>query len=223
MLIVFADTFTIPIFFNDDHDRKNVDLIEPYMTEGPYGYKDGDFDVTVQQGDVVIDAGAWIGDFSAYAVSKGAVCHAFEPTQSTFEMLEKTARLNGENLIPVHAGLGAKKGSAEISFDNCNSGGNSIVLGRKGGGETIDITTIDDFVHDNKLPRVDFIKADIEGAERDMLAGARETLKKFAPKLALCTYHLPDDPEVMESLIKEANPAYRVVQGRKKLYACVTA
>jgi FkbM family methyltransferase len=191
------------------------------MFEGPYGYKDGDFDASLKQGDIAIDAGAWIGDFSAYSASKGAQTYAFEPTTATYKMLEKTAQANGKNLIPVKAGLGAKKGTAKISTNADNSGANSIIAGGKGSGETIDITTIDDFVRDNNLPRVDFIKADIEGAERDMLKGARETLAKFAPKLALCTYHLSDDPEVLESLIKEANPAYKVVQLRKKLYACV--
>ncbi|GHV33865.1 hypothetical protein FACS1894187_03280 [Synergistales bacterium] len=68
---------------------------------------------------------------------------------------------------------------------------------------------------------MDFIKADIEGYERYMLKGAAKTLKKFAPKLALCTYHLPDDPEVMEKIIKEANPAYNVIQKRTKLFASV--
>jgi hypothetical protein len=63
--------------------------------------------------------------------------------------------------------------------------------------------------------------ADIEGAERDMLKGAWGVLKEFAPKLALCTYHLPDDPETLEFLIKDANPNYNVVHISKKLFAAV--
>jgi hypothetical protein len=54
-----------------------------------------------------------------------------------------------------------------------------------------------------------------------MLKGARRVLKEFAPKLALCTYHLPDDPNVMESLILEANPIYKVKHISKKLFASV--
>ena len=74
---------------------------------------------------------------------------------------------------------------------------------------------------ENALPRVDSIKADIEGYERYMLMGAQETLRRFAPKLALCTYHLPDDPEVLSELIKQANPDYNIVLKSKKLYASV--
>ncbi|GHS89510.1 hypothetical protein AGMMS49957_12890 [Synergistales bacterium] len=44
------------------------------------------------------------------------------------------------------------------------------------------------------MERMEFIKTDIEGYERHMLKGAAKTLKRFAPKLALCTYRLPDDP-----------------------------
>ncbi|MDR2174832.1 MAG: hypothetical protein LBO82_02695 [Synergistaceae bacterium] len=33
--------------------------------------------------------------------------------------------------------------------------------------------------------------------------------------MAICTYHLPDDPEVLENLIKKANPAYNVPQERR--------
>jgi hypothetical protein len=87
--------------------------------------------------------------------------------------------------------------------------------------ENIMITTVDAFVAQNKLSRVDFIKADIEGEERNMLKGAAQTLRDFAPKLAVCTYHYPDDPEVLEKIIMDANPRYRVVQGQCKLYACL--
>jgi hypothetical protein len=76
-------------------------------------------------------------------------------------------------------------------------------------------------VEENNISRIDFIKSDIEGAERDMLRGATKVLQKFAPKLAICTYHLPDDPQVLEQIIKEANPDYRVVHISKKLFAAV--
>lgn len=76
---------------------------------------------------------------------------------------------------------------------------------------------------ENALPRVDSIKADIEGYERYMLMGAQETLRRFAPKLALCTYHLPDDPEVLSELIliKQANPDYNIVLKTKSGIASV--
>ena len=67
----------------------------------------------------------------------------------------------------------------------------------------------------------DFIKADIEGAERMMLKGARDTLKRYSPKLALCTYHHHDDIAVMTDLILGANPNYKIVYAWMKLYAWV--
>lgn len=216
----FEDTFLFYCFYNDDYSRKNVELLDAFMGEGPYGYEDGQFDVTIKPGDVVLDLGAWIGDFAAYAAKKGSKVYAFEPVQDTYNYLCKTALLNG-NIIPIKKGVGDEIKEIEISVSNNNSGANSLVINRDEEGEQVSIVTIDSFVEENQLDKVDFIKSDIEGSERFMLLGAKKTLKKFAPKLAICTYHLPDDPEVLENIIKEANPQYKVVHLKHKLFAMV--
>jgi len=76
--LIFEDVFLIPCFYKDNHDRTIVELLDKYLIDGPYSYKDKTFNVTINKNDVVIDAGAWIGDFSAYAASKGAITYAYE-------------------------------------------------------------------------------------------------------------------------------------------------
>jgi len=154
----------------------------------------------------------------------GGTIFAFEPSKENFKYLEKTAQLNG-NIVPVQKGISDKKANASLSFDTSgNTAASSFKKSQDSESKNFDIVetiSIDEFVRENNLPRVDFIKSDIEGFERNLLKGAKETLKNFAPKLALCTYHLPDDPEVMAALIKEANPKYNIVQKRMKLFASV--
>ncbi|MDR0962232.1 MAG: FkbM family methyltransferase [Mediterranea sp.] len=221
----FDDIYLIPVFFNENYDSRLFGRLDPALPEGPYCYtnKALDIDVTLHKGDVVIDAGAWIGDFSAYASAKGAICYAFEPVSSTQEWLKQTINLNKQaegKIIPVQQALSNHTGEMEISITEHGGGVvNSITqtVGLKG--EIIQLTTIDRFVEDKNINCVDFIKADIEGAERDMLRGATDTLRRFAPKLAICTYHLPDDPQVLTQIIMEANPKYRIAYTKHKLFA----
>ncbi len=222
---IYLDTFTIPCQYHDNHAKENVEKMIAEMPEGegPYGYTDGKFDVTVKENDVVIDAGAWFGDFSAYAASKKAKCYAFEPIKRIHHVLLNTAQINNTTtdiyIDAICQGLSDKKG--RLKFEDASGSSKAVGEAAETDETGIEVTTIDDFVREHNLSRVDFIKADIEGAERDMLRGAKETLKRFAPKLAICTYHLPDDPQVLEQIIKEANPDYTVVHLPKKLMAMV--
>ncbi len=58
------------------------------------------------------------------------------------------------------------------------------------------------------LPRVDYIKMDIEGSEREALKGAQGTLRKYRPRLMIDAYHRPDDPRVLPAIIRQAHSDY---------------
>jgi len=178
--------------------------------------------VKIEPGDVVIDAGANIGAFSALASVRGAIVYAFEPIEEIKnEYLDKTAALN-PNITVVQKALSDKTGKIEMNLDLGNIGGSSMVRHRKNESKIFaESDTLDNWAEKNNISKVDFLKADIEGAERLMLSGAQNILKKHAPKLAICTYHLSDDREVLTDLILEANPKYKIEYGWKKLYGCV--
>lgn len=217
---IYEDTLWSYAHCGDQYDEDTFERCDKFLSEGLYGLVNDKVNVTVKPGDIVIDAGSWAGDFAAYASVKGASVYAFEPTDHYFGCLSETARLNG-NIIPVKKGLSNENTTMNI-FNNFSGSSytkeNAPANAKADSSETI---RLDNFVRENNLSRVDFIKSDIEGFERYMLEGAQETLARFAPKLALCTYHLPDDPQVMAELILKANPKYNIVQKRMKLFASV--
>jgi len=190
-----------------------------YSDEGPYEWQA----VKLEKGDVVFDCGANLGVFSLLAASRGAEVYAFEPIGEARKILRKTLSLNPQfagNVKIVPCGLSDTTGNAAFTVLPDTLVGSSMVLDQQGRKETVPITTIDAFCAENSLAP-DFIKADIEGAERKMLAGAQKVLAEQGPKIAVCTYHLPDDPQVIRDLLLTANPQYRIVEKWKKIYAAV--
>lgn len=71
------------------------------------------------------------------------------------------------------------------------------------GTQSVNVDTIDSIIKE----KVDFIKLDIEGAEQDAIDGAKETILKYKPVLAICIYHKAEDwykvPEKILSLHSE--------------------
>jgi len=221
LLLIFPDTFLFSCLLNDNYNKEVVNQFDPVMMEGPYGYIDGNFNVTIRENDIVVDAGAWIGDFSAYAASKKSVVYAFEPVSEVYDKLKKTAFLNDNKIIPIKNALGNSNEEIEIKISKNSSGADSSIYKKIKGNmsEKINVTTLDEFVKKENIKRIDFIKADIEGAERYLLMGAKKVLKEFAPKLAICTYHYPEDPELLKKIILDTNPNYCVKHTRSKLFA----
>ncbi|MCL2153887.1 MAG: FkbM family methyltransferase [Oscillospiraceae bacterium] len=203
------------------YTRKNVGMVDCVNISHAYILEDANCPMTINRNDVVIDAGAWYGDFSLLAAKVfGAKVYAFEPSIANHEKLLKTIALNGcgDKIFAIKSGLGSC--AAHLRFDNnpVHSDGSKI---SDKGNELITVTTVDDFVAENKLGCVDFIKSDIEGFEREMIKGAAKTLRELAPKLSLCTYHFPEDPTLLRILIGKANPAYKFEQRQNMLFAWV--
>jgi hypothetical protein len=64
-----------------------------------------------------------------------------------------------------------------------------------------------------KMDKVDYIKMDIEGAEREALKGAAKTIAQFRPRLFLDANHLADDHQVLPPLIRNLNAKYQLATG----------
>lgn len=190
--------------------------------EGSYENKD----VTILKNDIVIDAGANMGVFSLFAKTKGAEkVYAFEPQEEAIRILKQNLELNKYKkeieIIPLGLSDRAKQ-SELIRYKNTHATA-SIIKKHKGINDTqqIECVDLDSWFSKKKLSRINFIKADIEGAEREMLLGAKNILKQFSPRLAICTYHLQDDPVVLEKIILNANPRYTINHTSHKLFAYV--
>lgn len=210
----------LPYLSEAESKKFDFSQIDPFMVEGPYELNEH---VCINPGDVVLDCGANIGLFSAIASHRGARVLAFEPDVDVArDLLKKTAEFNGNGNIDIFQfALSDTSGKAYFTPNSIDIGGGK--LGDGGGNECVSIDTIavDDFVEQNNIEKIDFIKADIEGAERKLLKGAKNTLFRFAPKLSICTYHNPNDKEVLESIVKESNPAYKIEHRYQKMYCWV--
>jgi FkbM family methyltransferase len=187
----------------------------------------------IRKGDVVLDVGANIGMFTRTALARGAsLVVAIEPAPRTLNAfrrnLEKEIR---EGRVVVYPkGAWDHDGEMELSVNEVNQANNTLVLPRTTSMPTIRVplTTIDKIVAELKLPRVDFIKMDIEGAEKPAIKGAENTIKRFRPRMSLSTEHLADDFAAIPALVHSIEPNYTqrgcdCEAGQKRLKALVMA
>ena len=153
-------------------------------------------------GAIVIDGGLCDGGTALRFSQMGYEIYGFEPDKTNYEISREVGKEN--NFVVENFGLGSFKHTAK--FTHTPSPGASRLDAN--GSDTVASTTLDSYVREKNLPRVDFIKLDVEGAELDVLRGAATTIARFKPILALSAYHKLDDFWTLMNFDQSVRPDY---------------
>jgi len=139
-------------------------------------------DKYLNQESIVIDVGANVGNHTVYwgKITNVRKVFSFEPIKATFKILEKNITINDltKKVTAYNIGLGSKTAiGREISHNMWNAAVTEIIEDISG---DITIKRLDD-IKEIRNEKIDFIKIDVEGFEKNVLEGAVETITKNRP------------------------------------------
>ncbi len=161
-----------------------------------------------QEEEVFIDGGAFIGDtikdFCEIYSSKGIErfkIFAWEIDPQNSERIKYNAGRFSDRVEVLPYALWSV--NERISFSQGKGTGSRV---SDEGNKTVEARTID-YIHKND--KITYIKMDIEGAEIEALKGAKQTICKYKPKLAICIYHKPEHLYEIPLLLHNWVPEYK--------------
>jgi FkbM family methyltransferase len=150
----------------------------------------------LKPGDVFVDIGANLGLFTLTAAQRAGPSghvYAFEPSPREAEMLEYNVRQNGFNNVTI-VRQALSDHSGEASFIVATDGGtNSLeknphpeqIVERR---EKVSLNTLDAFIADNDIRRIDMIKIDVEGGECAVLRGGATVFRRSDAPVVLSEF-----------------------------------
>jgi FkbM family methyltransferase len=172
----------------------------------------------VRNGDIVLDGGAHIGTYVRTALEAGAsTVVAIEPSPEALWSLHRNfaEEIAAGKVIVYEKGIWDEEKTLLLYANGNGAAGDSFLAEGLGARKIADIpvTTIDRIVKELNLPRVDMIKADIKGAGTRMILGAKETLRKYHPRLVISTEEAPEDPAAIRQAVMNVDPGYQFRPG----------
>lgn len=128
----------------------------------------------------IIDAGAFQGEISLYFASKypDAKIYAIEASPENFKLLKKNIGqqfFSTKNIFPFNTALSSVNGTTMVSI---GGGSENTIVDVKDGIKTPCIT-LDKFIQDNQIDKIDLLKIDIEGAEPMLFESIKKHLEKI--------------------------------------------
>jgi FkbM family methyltransferase len=143
------------------------------------------------QSGVFFDVGANAGNYSSYVrnLAPKALIYAFEPHPSTFRALKKTAE--SKKFTAVNKAVSASPGQTVLYDFSTGDGSTQASLSKDAVqlfsativAHEIECTSIDDFLEENRIAEIDFLKIDTEGLDLEVLKGSRIALSRRRIKI----------------------------------------
>ena len=161
---------------------------------------------SIGAGQIGFDIGGHRGYWAVLYQSRvlpGGIIFSFEPNPNNYhKMIQNLGKNKVGNVVPLR--LAAWREKRLLSIKGASAMGIESFLSRVEEDEDGNIlaVTIDELVDSLGLPRLDWIKMDIEGAEVEALKGAMKTLSRYRPTLWI-EFH--DTLEELKALLAEAN------------------
>jgi FkbM family methyltransferase len=136
---------------------------------------------------VFLDIGANVGLFSVFLSRFSSQVHAFEPWCNVREAIHQKIQVNGianimvhpvalgekDERLPFYAPRGANMGTG--SFNSNHAADRNRLLGE------FDVVNGDGYLRSHGISRVDVLKIDVEGWEKNVLLGLSDTLARDVP------------------------------------------
>jgi FkbM family methyltransferase len=143
---------------------------------------------------IIIDGGANVGYFAKAisSICKTSEIYSFEPVEQTFEILQSNLA-DISNVKAINKGLYSENCSKIINLFTHDEHAsiydlNNVFPEKSKGAIKINLIKGDDFLSENNIEKVFFLKLDIEGAEYDALLGFENALKNNHIKIIQFEY-----------------------------------
>jgi autotransporter strand-loop-strand O-heptosyltransferase len=135
----------------------------------------------VEEGDIVVDLGASLGPFTYKILPKNPKqCYVVEPLSYHIDILHKNV---GKNNVKIIQGAITDKKNIEITWDGIT--------------ENVPTFSFREFLNENKINKIDFLKCDCEGGEYDVFQPSNIDFLKTIPKI-VTEFHLVNDENFHE-------------------------
>lgn len=192
----------------DESLRKNISF---KISLDPYSYLNK---VTASNKKNIFNLGSYNNTSVMFSYfSPDANIYAFEPQKEIHNQNVIISKYY-PHIVPINAGAWDKTTTLPFKIVD-NEGITTSSMISEDSNDYINVYSIDDYVKENNIKNIDFIKMDIEGAEIEALKGSILSIKKFMPDLAISIYHKPEHIVDIPLLIKDFCPEYNIYIGHK--------